>query len=118
MIEHLSLGVKNFKKMKDFYTKALKPLGYKIQYEFPDACGFKEGGHTSFWVVKNKTSPKAHIAFRAKDRKVVKAFFQAALKAGAKDNGGPGLRKKYSPDYYAAFALDPEGNNIEAVCYK
>lgn len=117
MIEHVSFPVKNFKKMQKFYAAALKPLGYKVQYEFPGAAGFKEGGHTSFWVIKSKAGINMHVAFQAKNKKAVQAFFQAALKAGAKDNGGPGLRKEYSPDYYAAFVLDPEGNNIEAVCY-
>jgi catechol 2,3-dioxygenase-like lactoylglutathione lyase family enzyme len=118
MIEHISLAVKNFKKMKEFYTAALKPIGYKIQYEFPGAVGYKEGGHTSFWVVKSRKIIPTHVAFQAKSRKTVHNFHQTALRAGGKDNGGPGLRKEYSSDYYAAFVLDPEGNNIEAVCYK
>ena len=118
MIEHLSLPVKNFEKLKKFYVTALKPLGYKVQYEFPGAAGLKEGGHTSFWIVRKKAGLRTHVAFLAKNRRMVQAFHRAALKAGGKDHGGPGLRKEYSADYYAAFVLDPEGNNIEAVTYK
>lgn len=117
MIEHISVPAKNFKKARKFYVAALKPLQYKINFDFPGASGFKEGGHTSFWIVKKAHKEKTHLAFRAKNKEAVKAFYKAALKAGAKDNGKPGLRKEYSPDYYAAFVFDPEGNNIEAVCY-
>ncbi len=117
-IEHTGVLVKNYKKSKAFYEKALKPLGYKQSMEFGEAVGFMEGGHTSFWVVKKAHKDKGHVAFHAKSRRVVQAFHKAALKAGGKDNGKPGLRKDYSPDYYAAFVFDPDGNNIEAVCFK
>ena len=118
MIEHTGLQVTDIEKAKFFYTEALAPLGYKLNMDFGDAAGFKEGGHTSFWVMKATKPAKMHVAFRAKDRKSVQAFHKAALKAGGKDNGKPGLRKDYSPDYYAAFILDTDGNNIEAVCFK
>lgn len=117
MIEHISIPVKDFKKTKKFYIAALKPLQYKLNFDFDGASGFKEGGHTSFWIVKKAHKEKTHLAFRAKNKEAVKAFYKAALRAGGKDNGKPGLRKEYSPDYYAAFVLDPEGNNIEAVCF-
>ena len=118
MIEHMSLPVTAYKKAKEFYIKTLKPLGYKLNMEYGEAAGFMEGGHTSFWIVARPKSSKLHIAFRAKSRDAVKAFYKAALAAGARDNGKPGLRKDYSPDYYAAFVLDADHNNIEAVCFK
>jgi catechol 2,3-dioxygenase-like lactoylglutathione lyase family enzyme len=118
MIEHLSLLVKDFAQAQTFYKAALKPLKYKIEYNYPDAAGFLEGGHTSFWIVKSKKTAPTHVAFRAATRKIVREFYHAALKAGGKDNGKPGIRKDYSPNYYAAFVLDPEGNNMEAVSYE
>jgi catechol 2,3-dioxygenase-like lactoylglutathione lyase family enzyme len=117
MIEHTGVLVRDFAKAKKFYTAALKPLGYKNNMNFPDAAGFKEGGHTSFWIVKKAHRGKLHVAFRARNRKAVRDFHAAALRSGGKDNGKPGLRKDYSPGYYAAFVLDPDGNNIEAVCF-
>lgn len=117
MIEHTGVLVRNFSKAKKFYMAALKPLGYKNNMNFPGASGFIEGGHTSFWIVKKPHREVLHVAFRAKTKKAVRDFHAAAMRAGAKDNGKPGLRKDYSPDYYAAFVLDPDGNNIEAVCF-
>ncbi len=117
MIEHVSVPVKDFRKAKKFYLAALKPLKYKLNYDFKDAAGFMAEGHTSFWIVKKPRVQKTHIAFRARTRKMVRDFHKAALQAGGKDHGKPGLRKDYSPDYYAAFILDPDGNNIEAVTY-
>ena len=118
MIEHTGIFVSNYKQAKEFYTKALKPLGYKLSMEFGESCGFMEGGHTSFWIVKKARTAKGHVAFGAKSRKAVRDFHEAAMRGAGKDNGKPGLRKDYSPDYYAAFILDKDGNNIEAVCFK
>ncbi|MDR3571666.1 MAG: VOC family protein [Candidatus Pacebacteria bacterium] len=119
MLEHVSVPVRNFEKAKAFYLAALKPLGYKLTQDYsPQAAGFKQGGHTSFWIAAKKQQDTTHIAFRAKSRAEVRAFHKAALKAGGKDNGKPGVRKDYSPDYYAAFVFDPDGNNIEAVTFK
>ena len=117
MIEHISLPVRDFKKAKKFYLAALQPLGYRVTMEFPGAAGFMEGGHTSFWIVKHGRGARLHIAFLAKSKKMVQSFHAAALKAGARDNGKPGFRLDYGPDYYAAFVLDPEGNNIEAAYF-
>ena len=116
MIEHMSIPVKNYKKSKAFYTKALKPLGYKLNMEYGTAGGYKEGGHTSFWIMEQEHRHTTHVAFRAKNKKAVQAFYDAALKSGGKDNGAPGYRD-YSPDYYAAFVHDLDGHNIEAVCF-
>lgn len=117
MIAHVSLPVSNYKKAKVFYTKALAPLGYKFEMEYGEAGGFKEGGHTSFWIVGKKKAQEGHIAFEAKNKKAVDEFYKKARAAGAKDNGKPGYRKEYWPGYYAAFVHDADGHNIEAVWY-
>ncbi len=116
MIDHLTLRVRDAAKSKAFYLAALKPLGYELGMEWEGSAGFKCEGKIDFWVAPGKQEPM-HIAFRARSRKAVDAFYQAAMQAGAKDNGPPGLRKDYHPDYYGAFVLDPDGNNIEAVIH-
>lgn len=117
MIAHVSLAVSNYKKAKAFYTKALKPIGYKQNMEYGEAAGFIEGGQTSFWIVKKKKVEPGHIAFEVKSRKEVDAFYKAARAAGAKDNGKPGYRTEYWPGYYAAFVLDADKHNIEVVFF-
>lgn len=117
VIEHTGIYVSDYKKAKRFYAAALKPLGYKLSMEYGEAGGFKQGGHTDFWIMKKGRPQKMHVAFRANNKKAVRDFHAAALKAGGKDNGAPGPRKDYSPTYYAAFVLDKDGNNIEAVCF-
>jgi len=117
MLEHVSVPVTDFKKAKKFYVAALKPLGYKLTMDHsPEAAGFKEGGHTSLWIVKKgrKVTP-IHVALLAKNRKQVSDFHKAALKSRGRDNGKPGRREGYG---YAAFAYDPDGNNIEAVVFE
>jgi predicted lactoylglutathione lyase len=117
MLEHIGVPISDFKKAKKFYVAALKPLGYKLTQDYsPEAAGFKEGGHTSFWISKKKGKiTTIHVALLAKSKKQVDEFHKAALKGGGKDNGKPGERKGYG---YAAFAYDPDGNNIEAVVFK
>lgn len=118
MIAHVSLYVKDYKKAKKLYAAALGPLGYKLNMDMPQwkAAGFMEGGHTSFWIVEKKRTLPGHIALIGKSKAAVQNFYKQALKNGAKDNGGPGFRTDYGPNYYAAFVLDQSGNNIEA-CY-
>ncbi len=116
MIAHTALTVSNYKKSKAFYIKVLGTLGYKNNMEYGQAAGFNDGKNTDFWIEKRKSVVPVHLAFRARGRKPVEAFYKAALAAGGKDNGGPGYRD-YSPGYYAAFVLDPDGHNIEAVWY-
>lgn len=116
MIQHVSIPVSDVTEAKEFYALALTPLGYKLMYEFEDAAGFMEGGHTSFWVAKKEQIVPTHIAFLAEDKEAVNRFHAAALEAGAEDNGAPGYRN-YSPGYYAAFVLDTAGNNVEAVFF-
>ena len=117
MIAHVSLPVSDYKKAKKFYSQVLKPVGYKQNMEYGEAAGFMEGGNTSFWISKQKKMAPGHIAFEAKNKKAVDAFHTEALKAGAKDNGKPGYRTDYWPGYYAAFILDADGHNVEAVFY-
>jgi catechol 2,3-dioxygenase-like lactoylglutathione lyase family enzyme len=118
MLDHISLSVSDPDKAKGFYAKALAPLGYKLVSEYEGGFGVGLDGGSIVWAAQGPAQkPIAHLAFRAKDRKAVDAFYKAALAAGAKDNGKPGLRENYSPTYYAAFVLDPDGNNVEAVCH-
>lgn len=116
MIEHVSIPVGDVKKARAFYAKALAPLGYKAKYDWGDAFGFMEGGHTSFIIGKEKRVVPMHIAFWAKSKAAVQKFYKAAHAAGARGNGAPGYRD-YSPGYYAAFVLDADGHNVEAVWY-
>ncbi len=122
MIDHTSVGVGDYKVGKAFYEKALAPLGYTLGADMAEykVCGFACEGVTDFWVAQpevGKPLGSVHVAFKAKDEVMVKAFYDAALAAGGTDNGAPGIRKEYSPGYYAAFVHDPYGNNIEAVAH-
>ena len=116
MIAHTSLTVSDYQKSKDFYSKALAPLGYSNNMEHGEAAGFNDGNNTDFWISREERVVPVHVAFGARSREEVQAFHKAALAAGGKDNGNPGYRD-YWPGYYAAFVLDPDGNNIEAVWY-
>src|SRR4051812_3598346 len=108
MIAHVSLYVKDYKKAKKLYAAALKPLGYKLKMDMAawKAAGFMEGGHTSFWIVEKKRTLPGHIALLGRSTQAVDAFYKEARKNGGKDNGGPGFRTDYGPNYYAAFILD------------
>lgn len=118
MIDHISVQVTDLDKSVAFYTKALAALGYELAHRFPDAAGFGVAGAADFWIGKGSPSDKLHVAFRAKGRGDVRAFHAAGLAAGGTDNGPPGIREYYHPDYYAAFVRDPDGHNIEAVCHE
>lgn len=125
MIDHIGLTVSNYAAAKQFYSQALAPLGYSMLMEIPvavtgtvDVAGFGEAGKPDFWINgASQTVPHLHVAFRAASRAMVDGFYAAALAAGARDNGAPGLRPHYHPDYYGAFVIDPDGHNIEAVCH-
>lgn len=125
MIDHTGVSVSDFARSKAFYQQALAPLGYVLMLEFPasvtggtDVAGFGEPPKPDFWLSRGTPNqPPIHIAFRAASRALVDAFYQAAIAAGGRDNGAPGLRPHYHPDYYGAFVLDPDGHNIEAVCH-
>jgi len=116
MIAHTTLAVSDYPKSKTFYTVLLAPLGYRNNMEYGEAAGFNDGKNTDFWISKMSPTVPMHLAFEASSRKQVEGFYQAGLEAGAKDNGAPGYRN-YSPGYFAAFLLDPDGHNIEAVWY-
>ena len=121
MLDHLGIDVSDYERSKAFYSAALKPLGLEVLMEpAPNACGFgdPEIRMPFFWVYdRANVNEGVHIAFSAPDRATVDAFHAAALEAGAQDNGGPGVREIYHPNYYGAFVLDPDGNNVEAVCH-
>ena len=116
MIDHIGIGVTDVTKAKAFYDRALMPLGIAKMRDVGDAAGYGTD-RPFFWFGKAERATPTHVAFTTKDRAAVDAFYKAALAAGGRDNGGPGLRPNYRPDYYAAFALDPDGHNIEAVCH-
>lgn len=118
MISHMSLPVADIAKSKAFYVAILKPLGYEVILEFPDAVGMGAQGNPDFWLVPGKSGASIHLAFDAESRTLVDAFYQQALQAGGKDNGAPGLRPHYHKNYYGAFIFDPDGHNIEAVCHR
>ena len=118
MIDHISLHVTDIAKAKAFYAAALAPLGYTILMDFGHAVGLGVAPKPDFWLAGGGPGrPPAHIAFRADNRAMVDAFYKAALAAGGRDNGVPGVRPQYHPNYYGGFVLDPDGNNIEAVCH-
>jgi len=116
MIAHTTLSVSDYGESKAFYTKVLSTLGYRQNMEYGESAGFNDGKNTDFWITVEKSVVPTHLAFQADNRKQVEAFHQAAITAGGKDNGGPGYRD-YSPGYFAAFVIDPNGHNIEAVWY-
>jgi catechol 2,3-dioxygenase-like lactoylglutathione lyase family enzyme len=125
-IDHTSLSVSDFAAARAFYAAALSPLGISVQMELSkeatgsvDAAGFGSAGKPFFWLAGvGKTTPAVHIAFAAASRAEVDAFYKAAIAAGGKDNGAPGIRAHYHEHYYGAFVLDADGNNVEAVCHK
>lgn len=116
MIAHTSLTVSEYSSARSFYRDVLGTLGYQNNMESGRSAGFNDGKNTDFWISEQKTVVPTHLAFRARGRRQVEAFYRAALAAGARDNGAPGYRK-YSPGYYAAFVLDADGHNIEAVWF-
>ena len=125
MIDHLGFSVSDYERAKAFYTKALAPLGYGLVMEVTAeqtghaaAAGFGTEGKPDFWFGGEGAMNKpVHIAIRADNRAIVDAFYKAAIAAGGRDNGPPGIRPHYHPNYYGAFVLDPDGHNIEAVCH-
>ncbi|HET7809200.1 MAG TPA: VOC family protein [Steroidobacteraceae bacterium] len=124
MIDHTGLNVSDYAKSKAFYLAALAPLGYQVIKELPaqlapeGAVGLGVPPKSDFWIAGGKPqSPPLHVAFRAESRTQVDAFYKAAMAAGGRDNGAPGIRAHYHPNYYGAFVLDPDGHNIEAVCH-
>lgn len=127
MIDHVGFAISDAARSRAFYEQALAPLGISLILSVtPDqtesggtAHGFGSDDKPYFWVGDNeRVGEGTHVAFAVNTRTDVDAFYAAAIAAGGKDNGAPGLRPHYHPDYYAAFVLDPDGNNIEAVCHR
>ncbi|PKS13147.1 hypothetical protein jhhlp_000489 [Lomentospora prolificans] len=120
-IDHTGIQVSlaDYEKVVAWYEKALAPLGYVKMIDVGPAVGFGEkGGHPDWWVSSRETgNNSSHHAFSVKKRSLVSEFHKAALEAGGEDNGAPGIRSQYHPNYYAAFVKDPVGNNIEVVCH-
>jgi len=124
VIDHTGLNVSDYRKSKAFYLAALAPLGYQTIKELPSniapdgAVGLGVPPKPDFWIAGGRPqSPPLHVAFRASSRAAVDSFYKAALAAGGRDNGPPGIRTHYHPNYYGAFVLDPDGHNVEAVCH-
>jgi len=117
MLDHIGIGATNPQTSKAFYEAALEPLGIAVIKDFGSAVGFGSGGKPYFWIGKAESTTRAHVAFTAPDRKTVDTFYAAAIAAGGRDHGKPGIRAEYHPNYYGAFVLDPDGHNIEAVCH-
>jgi catechol 2,3-dioxygenase-like lactoylglutathione lyase family enzyme len=119
MFDHLGLNVRDLAKTRAFYTAALAPLGLGLQWDkMPGVVAFGAPGRPQLWFTERSDGPTGvHIALVAANRAQVDAFHAAALAAGGKDNGAPGLRPQYHPNYYGAFVFDPDGHNLEAVCH-
>lgn len=117
MIDHIVITVSDLDRARAFYTPALAAIGASPILEFPGTIGYGENRKPSFWIREGEAVAPAHVAFTCSERATVEAFHTAALAAGGRDNGGPGLREIYHPQYYGAFVLDPDGHNIEAVCH-
>ena len=126
MLDHVGIAVSDFRRARAFYSRALAPLSIAVVMEVgPEQtggsshAGFGSEGRPYFWIGDGAApSGRTHVAFAAQDRAAVDAFHAAALAAGGTDNGAPALRPHYHPDYYGAFVLDPDGNNVEAVCHR
>jgi len=118
MLDHIGFKVRNVEASRRFYAAALAPLGVETAMEWAGHVGMGREGKPQLWFSQgDPPASPLHLAFTARNRAEVDAFHAAALKAGARDNGAPGLRPHYHPNYYGAFAIDPDGHNIEAVCH-
>lgn len=124
MLDHMSINVSDIARARAFYDKALAPLGVTVQMTVPTEItqgppvhGYGENGKPYFWLGQSDRPSSIHVAFLAATRADVEAFYAAAIAAGGSDNGGPGVRPHYHPNYYGAFVRDADGNNIEAVCH-
>lgn len=119
MFDHIGLGVSEYAASKAFFLAALQPLGVGVVMEGEHGLGLGPPGKPSLWLFQSSQAPvPMHLAFTASNREQVQAFHRAALAAGGKDNGAPGLRPQYHADYYGAFVIGPDGHNVEAVCHR
>jgi len=118
MIDHTAVNISDQEAAKAFYSQALEPLGYTLAFEVAEFLGFADANGMDLGVVRRDPVGGAHVAFKCDNHATVDAFYEAALAAGGKDNGPPGIRAHYHEHYYGAFVHDADGNNIEAVCQK
>ena len=119
MFDHLGFGVTDYAASKSFLLKALRPLGVTVVMEGPHGLGMGQNNKPSLWIHQTSEKPTpVHLAFTAATRQQVDEFYRAALDAGGKDNGPPGLRPQYHANYYGAFVIGPDGHNVEAVCHR
>jgi catechol 2,3-dioxygenase-like lactoylglutathione lyase family enzyme len=118
MIDHIGISVSNLDRSIDFYTKALAPLGYTMIMKWENFAGFGVAGKPDFWIAQGDVKQTLHVAFRANGRSLVRDFYSAAMAAGGKDNGPPGVRPHYHEHYYGGFVHDPDGHNVEACCHE
>jgi catechol 2,3-dioxygenase-like lactoylglutathione lyase family enzyme len=122
VFDHVGLNVRNYSASRAFYEQALAPLGYRVVFDGSEWKGAGFGTSSDkpeFWVMEREPyGAGTHIAFQCEDRETVDAFHTAALAAGGTDHGAPGVREHYHPTYYGAFVLDPDSNNVEAVCHR
>ena len=119
MLDHVSLPVSELERSKRFYVEALSPLGYELIMEHSiSGVGFGQSGKPDFWIRQGVPGNAVHVAFACDERATADAFHEAAIAVGGRNNGRPRLRPEYHPSYYGAFVLDPDGNNIEAVCHR
>lgn len=118
MFDHVGLRVRDFARAVSFFKTLLEPLGYTLQHQGEDYAGFGTAEHAALWLHASPGVAQGgvHLAFRAPTREAVQRFHAAGLAAGARDNGPPGPRPDYGPTYYAAFLIDADNNNLEAVC--
>jgi len=117
VLDHVVIRVSDLEASRAFYSKALVPLGYEELLSYPGFIGFGVEGKPDFWLREGTPGEAVHVAFGT-DRATVDRFHDAAMAAGGRDNGEPGVREIYHPHYYGAFVLDPDGHNIEAVCHQ
>jgi catechol 2,3-dioxygenase-like lactoylglutathione lyase family enzyme len=119
IIDHIGIGISDYDRSKQFYSTVLAPLNIALVIEVQGWAGFGRNGKAEFWFgPDNKIQSPMHIAFLADSREEVIKFYEAAIAAGAKDNGRPGIREVYHSNYYGGFVIDPDGHNIEAVCHR
>lgn len=118
MFDHIGMGASNVGTSENFFLRALAPLGVGIAMKGPFGVGLGKNGKPALWIYQTDAHPlPLHLAFSAENRSQVDAFYRAAIDAGGRDNGAPGLREHYHPNYYAAFVIAPDGHNVEVVCH-
>jgi catechol 2,3-dioxygenase-like lactoylglutathione lyase family enzyme len=117
MLDHIYVPASDLAASRSFYEQALAPLGVEVLIARPGVVGFGANGKPEFFLREGPARDVVHVAFAAADRPTVDAFHAAGLAAGGRDNGSPGVRAVYHPNYYGAFVLDPDGHNVEAVCH-